>query len=384
MLKVLQIVAAPTALNGASVSVNGPERRAANLITRWRDEGVEPIVCYPRRAQLWQRFETAGVALIDFEIGSKFNLRAPGRIANIAKAYSVDLIHTQGPASLDLFASIGGRIARIPVVVTRPVMIEHHTHYASWKRLVYGAIDRAAVLRGARRIIAVSDAGRRHLRDHCGVEADRLQLIYNGTDLAKFSPRTGNALVGKSNEPPVVIGMVAQLTAPKSWPDFIEVIARLNAEGLNVLGLIVGEGDLRSALEKHVAQRNLAGRIEFTGFLHDVTHTYHRMDIFLFTSRREGLSVAIIEALASSLPVVITGVGGLREQAEEGVNGYVVDVGDIETMTRHCRNLIRNPGLRVAMGQASRKLAESRFSESTMFREHVRCYREAVRSVSVS
>jgi L-malate glycosyltransferase len=377
VLIVLQIVIAPQVRQaGRRISVTGPERRAANLAPQWREHGIEPVVCYPQRGNLRDKFIGAGLKVIDFEIGSILNLPAAKRIAAVAREHEVQLIHTQGPPSLDTLACFGGRLAGVPVVITRPSMIEDQITYSPLRRRLYSLIGRATVLRLARRIIAVSGAGYQHLRHYCGAEERRLQLIYNGIDPSRFPVRQHNDNRGEPRSPPVVIGMVAQLLPSKGWPDFIEVIGRLRRQGLNVLGLIVGEGELREALEADVARRGLQRHMEFSGFCDDVASLYQRMNLFLFTTHREGLSVAVIETLASGLPIVATEVGGIREQVEEGRNGYVVQVGDLNAMVHQCTKLIRDPALRAAMGRVSREIAEGRFRERRMLEQYVNCYRE--------
>lgn len=383
MLRVLQIVIAPQVQrSGQPIGVTGPERRAANLAPYWREYGIEPIVCYPQRGNLRGRFVGAGLKVIDFEIGNKLNLSAIRRIATLALEHSVQLIHTQGPASLDMLACFGGSYAGIPVIITRPVMIEDQITYSPPLRRLYSLIDRTTTLRLVRRVVAVSHRGYQHLHDYCGLEEKRLQRIYNGINLRRFEIRQHNENRGESNGPPLVIGMVAQLFAPKGWPDFIKAIARLRDQGDNVLGLIVGEGELRDALEADVANRGLHANIEFTGFREDMAKIYQRMDFLLFTTHREGLSVAVIEALASGLPIVATDVGGIREQVEEGRNGHIVQVGDLDLIVQHCTRLIRDPARRAAMGLASRTIAEERFSERRMLEEYVTCYQQTASGIS--
>ena len=376
---VLQIVIAPHVRQvGCSISVTGPERRAANLAPRWRSLDIQVVVCYPRRGNLADKFKQAHLTVVDFEIGNKLNVSAAYRIAKLAKQHAVQLIHTQGPPSLDMLACFGGRLVGVPVLVTRPVMVEDQVTYPSWRRRLYSIIDRATTLRLAQRIITVSRAGYQHLRDHCRVRSERLQLIYNGIDLHRFPPRSSTDNRGEVTQLPVVIGMVAQLFPPKGWPDFIEVIDRLRQQGLHVRGLIVGEGELREELERDVARRELQSTIEFSGFQENVAVFYGQMDFLLFTTHREGLSVAVIEAMASGLPIVATDVGGIREQVDDGLNGYIVEVGNHDAMVNSCTKLIQDPHLRAAMGRLSHQIAKKRFSETRMLQEHADCYRGIV------
>lgn len=376
---VLQIVIAPQVRQvGCAISVTGPERRAANLAPKWCGLGIQVVVCYPDRGNLTNKFRQAGLNVIDFEIGNKLNLFAAFNIASIAKKHAIQLIHTQGPPSLDMLACLGGLLVGVPVLVTRPVMIEDQVTYALWRRSLYNVIDRVTTLRLAKSIVVVSMAGYQHVRDHCRVNVERLRLIYNGVDLNRFPPRSLTSSRGEATYAPIVIGMVAQLFPPKGWPDFIEVLDQLRQGGLHVRGLIVGEGELRGQLEEVVMKRGLQSIIEFSGFQEDVVPLYARMDLFLFTTHREGLSVAVIEAMASGLPIVATDVGGIREQVEDGRNGYIAKVGDHAAMANFCAKLIQDPDLRAAMGHFSVHIAKERFSETRMLQEYADCYREVI------
>ena len=100
--------------------------------------------------------------------------------------------------------------------------------------------------------------------------------------------------------------------------DFVNVIAQLREWKCDVKGLVVGGGPLEGAICDEIRSRGLENTIQMVGFRRDVLPLLRRMDLFLFTSHREGLSVAVLEAMAVGLPIVATDVGGIREQVEEG------------------------------------------------------------------
>lgn len=370
-LRVLQIVAAPAAKRPGPVGINGPERRSANLINQWRAHGIIPVVAYPRRGLLWDRFSSSGETVVDFEIGSKWGFHHVWTLTRMIRRHRVGVVHTQGPASLDLIAGLAAALARVPLIVTRPVMIEDMTTYAAWRRRVYQAVDRLG-LRLAHRIVAVSAQGAQRLGNLMPGLQRRIQVIRNGVDLGRFTAVADQRVMGES----CVVGMTAQLTAQKSWPDFIAVIAALRRDGLPARGLIVGSGPLREELERRVRELGLTECIEFAGFHDDVAPLLARMDLFLFTSSWEGLSVAVIEAMAAGLPVVATDVAAIREQVEPGVNGEVCPFGDVAAMTAACVRLLCDPDLRRAQGHASSRRARQLFAESRMLADHVQLYQE--------
>lgn len=380
VLKVLQIVIAShlPSPNG-QISVTGPERRAANLAPRWVNHEVEPVVCYPARGNLNHVFQNAGLKVVDFEIGSKFNLVAVWRLYRLIFSEGIRVVHTQGPASLDLIAALACYWAGVPLVLSRPVMLEDQVSYSALRRKIYSIIDRVITLPLAGKVIAVSERGLKHLKNHCGVNEEKLTLIWNGIDLRRISAKSIESDASlQTEDAPVRLGMVAQLFPPKGWFDFLEVIARLKSRGNSVRGVIVGDGPLRSRLQQKVHDLDLRNEVIFEGFVEDVRGIYTSFDAFLFTTHREGLSVAVIEALATGLPIVATEVGGIREQVFDGVNGFIVDVGDIEKMVMACESLIADSVRRGRMGIESRKIAEQRFNEDRMLEQYVESYHAVI------
>ncbi|MBI3675787.1 MAG: glycosyltransferase [Proteobacteria bacterium] len=376
MLVVLQLMPPPSPKGTTPGGVSGPERRTANLAGRWRSHDIKAVIGYPRRGKLWQEFVDSGVEIVDFEIAGKFDVTAPAKIARLARARGAQVIHTQGPPSLDLLAVMAARMAGISSVVTRPVMIEDEISRSPLRRLVYGLIDRWVTATQATRYVAVSKDGFDRLQKHTTLRGRRLKLIHNGVDLGRFSVKAPSNSNGSSPNPPVVIGMIGHLLDYKGWPDFIEVIRRLAADKSNVRGLIVGEGSDRVALEEIVRKKGLKDIVQFCGYRADVRPVLAEMDVFLFTTLREGLSVAVIEAMASGLPIVATSVGGIAEQIEDGRNGYIVAAHDLGAMVAHCTALIRSPRLRASMGENARRIAEERFGEARMLAEYAACYRD--------
>jgi glycosyltransferase involved in cell wall biosynthesis len=326
---------------------------------------------------MWPVFEKAQIPLVDYEIGSKFNLMAIMKFRKIALFHHADLIHTQGPASVDALAVCAAAAAKIPFVMTRPSMMEDILGLGHWRKTTYEWVDRQTRYR-AKRIIAVCEAGRFHLEQVAGVDPRKTRVVYNGIDLHRFIVRSLEEDHGKKAVGSFTIGMVAQLTSGKGWLDFIAVVGKLAHRYPGTKGIIVGDGPLRAELEGRVRGQGLSGIIRFVGHQEDVSIWLREMTLFLFTSYREGLSVSILEALGCGLPIVATEVGGIREQVEDGVNGFVLPVGDIDGLTDCCVRLLSDPEMMAAFGRSSRERAERLFSDNAMIHGYAECYREIV------
>lgn len=369
-VRVLQIVAAPVASVDGHIGINGPERRAANVICQWRSQGVVPVIAYPRRGRMWEKFKVSSEETFDWEIGSKWALHRAFQLAAQIRRREIHVVHTQGPASLDLIAGLAAKLARVPFVVTRPVMIEDMTTYPAWRLRLYRAVDRIG-LSLATVVVAISEQGLRRLVASNLALGRKLQLVRNGVALDRFLAVARARRLQES----FVVGMTAQLTAQKAWPDFLAVINELHRRGIPARGLVVGGGPLQTELQAMARAMGLCEVVEFTGYQEDVAPALARMDIFLFTSSWEGLSVAVIEAMASGLPVVATDVAAIREQVEEGQNGAVRAFGDIKSLTEACEALWRAPAERRRQGENSAARAARLFSEDRMVAEYAEIYR---------
>ena len=111
------------------------------------------------------------------------------------------------------------------------------------------------------------------------------------------------------------------------------------------------------------------------GFLSDMSGFYQGLDLYLNTSRHEGIPMSVLEAMAHGLPVVAPNVGGLKEIVDEGVHGFLVQERDPGSFADRCMLLYRDEGLRQRMGLASKERIEAVFSNRRMARDYHGLYR---------
>ncbi len=366
-LSVIQLVSPPRPSANGNTGITGPERRASNLAGQWRSRGVEVTIFYPRRGALWSKFEASGCPIVDFELHGKWDWRAVPYLVREIRQRGVHVIHSQGSPAVDLIAVIAARLGGAKAVITRPVMIEDQIDRSSRSLALFDAVDRRLTLPGSAAVVAVSRDGLRRLRERMSPE--KVCLIHNG--VRAFPTRQ---FASAAERRPANIGMVGHLLSYKGWFDFFDVAACLTREGVEAVWHVVGEGPERQALEAYAAKLGLADRTRFHGLLQDVSPVLLSLDLFLFTSHREGLSVAVLEAMSVGLPIVATEVAGIRDQVVDNENGFVLPVGDIATMAAKVRNILDDDDLRRAMSLRSRERMENLFSEAAMLDGYVETY----------
>ena len=149
----------------------------------------------------------------------------------------------------------------------------------------------------------------------------------------------------------VVVTCVAEFIPRKNHAFLLDAwkfVAR-NEEESHLL--LVGEGRIRDVIESRVQQERIP-RVYFLGFRRDVPRILAATDVFVLTSKHEGLARCIMEAMAAGKPVIATDVRGSRDLVEHGVTGLLVELGDVEGLAQALLQLIRDLELRKKMGQA--------------------------------
>jgi glycosyltransferase involved in cell wall biosynthesis len=181
------------------------------------------------------------------------------------------------------------------------------------------------------RLLNNSRAGARAYEEWLGLQPGTVHVIYNGFDFdamrSKAIRQSRATVLGQWAIPATapVVGSVMRLSEEKQPTRWLDIAQKISRARPDVFFLIVGDGPLRSALERQAIDRGLTGRLVFAGTQKDAYSYMAAFDLFLLTSRAEGLPNVLIEAQALGVPVVTTRAGGAPETLEDRVTGWVVD-----------------------------------------------------------
>ncbi len=242
---------------------------------------------------------------------------------------------------------------------------------------LYYRIDRFCLPR-YERVICVSD----DLLESClaaGVPARNCVLLENGIDTAEYARRRTTAEAKAALSFPaegLLVGAVGRLSGEKGFDVLIRSIHALVSRGLDVQLVIVGEGGERSNLERLVRELHLNDRVRLAGWQADVRGYFEAMDVFALSSLREGLPNVLLEAMALEVPVVSTRVNGTPRLVQDGLNGFLVNAGDLDGLTAALTNLLTNAARRGAFRAAGRHTVETRYNFATRMHRLKRLYDE--------
>lgn len=221
---------------------------------------------------------------------------------------------------------------------------------------------RGAVLAGAR-FVSVSEAGRRQLHDQDGVPSDRIDVLRNGVDLRQFGglqngTRERMRASFEFDDLTFVVGTVGSLTPVKQHATLIRAVACAAEYVPHIRLLVVGDGPLRASLTEQARAAGIANRVVFAGRREDVPALMRCMDAYVCSSASEGMSNALLEAMATGLPVIATDVGDNARMVRNGIDGRIVEPSSCAAIADALTLLARNPDHHRGFAAAARTRAE--------------------------
>lgn len=325
------------------------------------------VVCLFHRGTLAEEVTAAGIPVSEIGKRSGRDLAALWRLRRTLRRIRPQIVHTHNATShyhcaLACWGAGGG-----PLVNTRHGMgDEPGSRVESRYR---GSLARTA------RVVAVSEYSGRHLVARGIVPASLLSVIPNGIRIGRFAQRTrseARALLGIADEA-LLVGSVGRLNWAKDQYVLVAAIAALAPRLPELRAVLIGDGALRGELQQQIALLGMEQRMWLAGDRSNVPELLPAFDVFALPSRTEGYSIALLEAAASGLPMVVTDVGGNREIVHDGVTGLVAGPDFAATLG----GLLADPELRARLGAAARGWAREHATVETM----VRCYDDLYRGV---
>jgi len=287
------------------------------------------------------------------------------RLASRLRKNKTTIVHLHG-----FFCSVIGTVAAVLAGV--PVRIVHmHTTLHHFTR--FDVIKHRIVNRFIDKIIFISkSAHASSLQVGCGYQGKGM-VIYNGVD--GVLPRNQTADKEKN-----VITMVASLNEHKGHTYLLKAIQYLVKEFPDVNLWIIGQGPLKITLEQEAKDLGIQGHVTFWGERNDVVDLIEQSTICVLSSLREGLPLAILEAMAQGKPVVAHRIGGVPEAVEEGVTGFLVEPKNTRQFSEKLSLLLSDQDLQGRMGQQAREAFKRKFSSEIMIHQIEKVYTECVQS----
>jgi glycosyltransferase involved in cell wall biosynthesis len=360
---------------GAAWGLGGAERLAAELTVRLDPDRFERAFCVTR--PMWgyeveDRMRTAGVRTLTLERGSRADLLAWRPLISLLRQERPDILHCH------LFGSYVsgtplGRLTGVPVVIAH-----RHTGSPDAFRL-HQLLDRQLIARNVHAFLVVSQQARRLMIEDERIDPTIVRVLPNG--IPPLPEPTSD--VRKELEIPAdapVVGVVGVLRPEKALDVLIRAFAQAARDVPGLRLIIVGGGPEEIRLRALVAELGLDGMVNFAGPRVNVADFLAIFDVGLLSSDYEGTPLSVIEYMAAGKPVVATRVGGVPDLVEHGVHGFLVRRRDPEGLARAVVRLLRDPPLRLGMGEAGRMRQQREFTIDATLRHLELLYEELFRA----
>jgi glycosyltransferase involved in cell wall biosynthesis len=292
------------------------------------------------------------------------------QIYSLVSKIKPDIIHVQAPNFFSVNAIVVGKLKNIPLVAT--------IHRAEIDSVSFPiSIFRKYALSKFNKIIAVSQFTK-SLAVKAGVQEYKIEVIYNSCDDERFLSKEKNSARNKINLPldKKIILFVGNLVKVKGVYTLIESCKMLNMLNKNFLVLIIGDGEDREKLQSLTNSYGLTNQIRFLGWQsqEQLPDYYNAADVFVLPSLTEGHSVALLEAMASGLPVILSKTGGNIESIEDNVEGYFFEVNDTKKLADKIVKLITDTKLCEQISLQSRDRYDKKFSTVVQMENHLKLY----------
>ena len=295
-------------------------------------------------------------------LGEPFGFR-PGLVPRLARLFRdrrIDVVHTHDERP-HIYGAPAARLAGVRRLI-------HTRHHGMAHRLTrrQAALVRLAARLTDRFVCVSADGARQAVR--CGVPPRVVRVVHNGIDLTRFIPPLAPGGRGAASEgaPDGPVVVVARLSPEKDIETLLKATALAAREDAALRLEVAGDGPCMAELRWSAAGLGLDGRVRFLGVVRDVPALLAGAGLFVLPSRTEGVSLTLLEAMASGLAVVATRVGGNPEVVADGETGLLVPAGDAEALAAAILRLRRDDRARRRMGEAGRHRVEGRFDVRCM------------------
>lgn len=311
--------------------IGGGESHLLDLVSGF-DSTVNPIVLAFTPGQMIDKFRAQGVKCYVIETSHPFDIRIIKQIHELIKKEQIQIIHAHGSRATSNVALIA-KMMKIPLVYTVHGWSFHQDQSTLISYL--RARSERIICNLSNQVICVSGSNQQTGIRTFGLK--RSVVIENGINLSRFNPNNLFKDIRKEfgfSEDDFVVGFIGRVTLQKDPMNFIKSIAIANKKDPKMKGLLVGEGDMKNEAMAYIKENSLEDIICTSNFRSDIPDLLNAIDVFCLPSLWEGLSIALLEAMAMGKALVVTPTDGTREVITDTVNGLIAQYNNPEDLAK--------------------------------------------------
>jgi len=361
-----------------TTSPGGGPKHVWDLVQHLPRNEFELVIGAPHDGIFFDRFRARGLEVVEFPL-RRLSARHFSLTRRLISRLGIDVVHSHGKGP-GFYGRTVARWMRVPAIHTFHGL--HYTGYSPLSRPLYLTMERQ-LSRWSHTIINVSRSqhleglGLRLFRPAQGV------VIVNGVDIEDMERAMLEAPIRRESlgltADDVVIGCISRFDPIKRIELLVEALRRLRVRFPRLALVLVGGGGEQQRIRRLVFESGLSEQVIFTGFLENPARIQPVLDLYVASSRKEGLPLSILEAMAAGLAVVATDAPGHRDVVVPGETGLLVPPEDPAALAEAVAVLLTDPARRKNLGQAGRERVRQEFSIRAMVDGTAAVYRRAAR-----
>lgn len=351
----------------------GGEQQIAYLFEELQQKGIQQWIFCVKKSALANYCQQEKIPHFTYQKRFSTNPFIGYQLKQLSTRLQIDLIHLHDAHS-HTFGYISTLLGnKMPFVLSRRVDFPVKNNWLSYQKYNHPSIQR---------ILSVSHYVQQILAPAIKNQS-KLQVVHSGVDTTRFQNTNQHILRATYDisKETIIIGNVAAIAPHKDYFTFVDtaVILLKNKQSFKFL-IIGGDGGEATLIKAYIQEKGVTDHFILTGFRKDIPQILPEIDIFLFTSKEEGLGTSVIDAISCGISVVATNAGGVPEIIRDGENGFLAPVKDAALLAEKVMHLLTHPNTKERFIQNGQAVA-LQFSKEEMARKTLGVYQEILTAI---
>lgn len=350
-----------------SLDCGGLENFTIELSKELKVTGDVPFICcLDKMGNLAPNALDAGISVTDFKIKDGLDLQCIWKLRKYMIANKIDVVHTHNKKPL-IYGTIAAKLANIGRVI--------HTRHGQAADVVPWYIWKLNS-----KVVTISEDAKTCLLSSNDLAETDVGVIDNGIPLDKFDSISQEVSLELKNKIGLstnhqVVGIVARLAVEKDHKTLIHAFSEVLQVNNSAVLLIVGDGPLSENLKELTRSLGIESNVHFLGFQQNIAEFISIFDVFVLSSTSEGMSLTLLEAMASKKPVIATNVGGNSEVVQDKITGFIVPPQNSSIMANAINNLLRDKDQARTFALNGYQRIKSKYSLALMTEKYKKIYK---------
>ncbi|MFZ1291948.1 MAG: glycosyltransferase family 4 protein [Melioribacteraceae bacterium] len=334
--------------------------------------GIFSLLICNKSSELKNKCLKKKLPYIELNIFGELDIFAAKKISNICKRESIDILQSHSAHSQTICLISKIFYSKVKLIAVRRVDFPIRKNILSKIKYTNHNIDK---------IVCISDFIKQVMKND-GVDENKLLSIRSGTDIHKFDNISFDISLRDSlgiNSNSFIIGTVAAFAGHKDYPNLLRAFKIVNEKYENVKLCVVGDGPNKNEIENYAKELDIFYKIIFVGFQNEIGKYLRMFDLFVLSSKKEGLGTSIIDAMSIGLPIIATNTGGIPELVKNNYNGILVKPKNSVALANAIIELIHNEELRKKIG-TNAKVEVKNYSIENNINQYIKLYKELLKN----